>query len=165
MSTLNAPQGPPQHQKPKRRWWVYAIVGGLALFAIIGVANAGKTPVPSYAPPAAAPSVKPAPYTYVPDPNRATNPDRTTEPAVSGPKKTVGDGTYKVGEDIVAGAWKTAGPSGSGVLDMCYYARRKDDTGNLSAITANDNFKGPSRLTVKAGEYVEFSGGCTWTTG
>jgi hypothetical protein len=34
--------------------------------------------------------------------------------------------------------------------------------GEFSSIIANDSFDGPSYVTVDEGEFVKFSGGCTW---
>jgi hypothetical protein len=85
----------------------------------------------------------------------------TTQPA--GPKTTVSDGTFHVGDDITAGRWKTDGPSADSVTHSCYWERTKDDSGSFSSIIANDNISGPTSLTVNAGEFVKFSGGCTWS--
>lgn len=84
-------------------------------------------------------------------------------PAPAGPATTVGNGTYEVGVDLEPGRYKTAGPSQSSIVPMCYWARHKDDSGEFRSIIANDNLQGPGSLTVKAGEFVEFSGDCTWT--
>jgi len=47
---------------------------------------------------------------------------------------------------------------------MCYWARLKDTSGGLGSIIANDNFKGPTTLSIKPGDKaVQFSNGCTWT--
>jgi hypothetical protein len=70
----------------------------------------------------------------------------------------VSDGTYLVGEDLTAGTWKTSGGSGG---SACYWARLKDDAG--SNIIANNYGAGPARFTAKKGEYVQLSGGCSWT--
>jgi hypothetical protein len=88
----------------------------------------------------------------------------TVAPAApAGPATTVGDGTYEVGVDLEPGRYKTAGPSQSSIIPMCYWARHKDDSGEFRSIIANQNLQGPGSVTVKAGEFVEFSGGCTWT--
>jgi hypothetical protein len=82
----------------------------------------------------------------------------TVPPAGSLAATTVSDGTYLVGEDLTAGTWKTLGGSGG---SACYWARLKDDAG--SNITANNYGAGPARFTAKKGEYVQLSGGCSWT--
>lgn len=78
------------------------------------------------------------------------------EPA--GPLTSIGEGTYLVGEDVKAGSYKTDGPTG----DMCYWARRSDDSGELDAIIANDIVKGPGRVTLKKGEFFETNSCETW---
>jgi hypothetical protein len=71
----------------------------------------------------------------------------------------VGAGTYLVGKDIPAGTYTTPGPDAS---DMCYWQRSKDSSGEVESIIANDDVTGPGRVTIKAGETVDFSGGCEW---
>ncbi len=80
----------------------------------------------------------------------------------AGPATTVGDGTYEVGTDMAAGRYKTAGPGGHGDLDICYWQRSKDDSGDFNKLISNDLFKGPGSVTVKAGEFVKLTGGCKW---
>jgi len=70
---------------------------------------------------------------------------------------TLSAGLYKVGDVIPAGQYKTTG------ADSCYWARLKNDSGDLGAIIANNNLTGPGSVTVKPGEYFEISGTCTWT--
>ena len=53
-------------------------------------------------------------------------------------------------------------PGGNGPLDICYWQRTKDDSGDFNSIIANDLFKGPGSVTVKKGEFVKLTGGCTW---
>ncbi|WP_328648101.1 hypothetical protein OHS58_10725 [Amycolatopsis sp. NBC_00348] len=81
----------------------------------------------------------------------------TTATTPTGPATSVGEGTYKVGEDMEPGSYK-ATCTGHG-----YWARLRDDSGN--DIIANDlkTSGGPMRFTTKKGEYVEISGGCTFT--
>ncbi|MFJ7213814.1 hypothetical protein [Amycolatopsis sp. NPDC098790] len=75
----------------------------------------------------------------------------------SAPATSVGEGTYKVGEDMEPGSYK-ADCAGHG-----YWARLRDDSGN--DIIADDlkAHGGPMRFTAKKGEYVENSGDCTFT--
>lgn len=81
----------------------------------------------------------------------------------SGPATSFRDGTFKVGVDIKTGTYKTDGKSHSGISgDYCYWARAKDDSGELDAIIANDFSKGPNRVTVHAGEYFHTTGECDW---
>jgi hypothetical protein len=88
----------------------------------------------------------------------------TVAPAApSGPAATVADGTHQVGVDIAPGRYKTAGPDQSSIIPNCYWQRAKNDSGEFSAIIANQNLQGPGSVTVKDGEFVTFNGGCTWT--
>lgn len=45
----------------------------------------------------------------------------------------------------------------------CYWERDRNDSGDFDAIIANDNVDGPSSVSVNKGEFVKFSGSCTWT--
>lgn len=75
---------------------------------------------------------------------------------------TVGEGQYLVGEDIPAGTYKTKGALDS-ILPYCYWARRKDASGELDAIIASNGFdNGPGRVTVKRGEIFETNGCHDW---
>ena len=80
------------------------------------------------------------------------------------PSKEVGAGVHKIGEDIPAGRYTTTVPDGS--FAHCYWARLKDDAGDLSSIIANDNLIGAGTkgsLTLKDTDaFVEFSGTCVW---
>jgi len=73
---------------------------------------------------------------------------------------TLGDGVHRMGTDAQAGRWKTPGPSGS---RGCYWSRLRDDSGDFEAIIANDIVQGPTSVTVRSGEFLELSGGCTWS--
>jgi hypothetical protein len=81
----------------------------------------------------------------------------TVAPPAPPAAASIGEGIYKVGDAIPAGRYKTEGAS------SCYYARLKNDSGDFSAIIANNNLTGPGSTTLKAGEYFEISGGCKWT--
>jgi hypothetical protein len=145
--------------KPRRRWpWVVGVVVAFGLGAAVG--GAGNTTRPTAAPggaPAATVTVTagaPAPATVTaPAPAPASVP----APDTGG---TIGDGTHHVGEDMKAGRWKTTGPT-TGM--PCYWARLKNDSGDFQAIITNGTPTGPASLSVKSGEFVEFSGGCVWT--
>ncbi|MFD5574129.1 hypothetical protein [Streptomyces cadmiisoli] len=75
-----------------------------------------------------------------------------------GPSTSIGSGTYLVGEDVKAGSYKTSGPTD----DMCYWARNKNDSGELEAIIANGILEGPGRVTLNKGEVFETSGCEVW---
>lgn len=158
-------QWQPPHTPKKTRKWPWVAAGAVALLVIIVVASNSQTstsqaasasPTTSYQ--YTGPLVSP---TYTAAPVAPPAPVAAPEPA--GPATTVSDGTYEVGPDMVAGRYKTPGPDGSSALDMCYWSRNKNDSGEFGSIIANDIVKGPGSVTVKNGEFVEFSGGCTWT--
>ncbi|KAA2256729.1 hypothetical protein F0L68_26105 [Solihabitans fulvus] len=98
----------------------------------------------------------------------------TTEPHVvttappapttaAGPATEIAPGTYVVGVDIAAGTYRTKGPADSRV-PFCYWARLKDTSGNIDAITANGNPQGPTTVTVAATDKAFETSGCsTWT--
>ncbi|GAA1388049.1 hypothetical protein GCM10009613_24840 [Pseudonocardia kongjuensis] len=85
----------------------------------------------------------------------------TSTSGTSGPATSASDGTYEVGVDVEEGRYKTTGPEPG--ARSCYQARLSDDTGDSSSIIANDLSDGPTSVTVKAGEFIKFNGGCTWT--
>ncbi|WP_255306174.1 hypothetical protein [Streptomyces sp. Wb2n-11] len=83
----------------------------------------------------------------------------TAEPA--GPATSVsGEGEYLVGEDVKAGTYKSAGPSGD---FGCYWARLMDASGEFDAIIANNNLSGPGRVTLNKGEYFQTKMCQEWT--
>ena len=85
---------------------------------------------------------------------------QTYQPQVSpsSPGGPLSSGTYMVGSDIAPGTWHTDGGS------RCYYERSRNTEGTISSIIKNDNFTGPTTITVKASDAsVKFSGDCVWT--
>lgn len=152
---------PPVPQPPKNHTAVKVvggIVAGIVVFGVGVATGAGG----SGAAPAASPAAVRTVTVAVPGPTvtviqTLTEQPTTTQPA--GPKTQVTNGTFHVGEDIVAGRWKTDGPTG----DSCYWERERNDSGDFSAIIANDNISGPTSITVNAGEFVKFDGGCSWS--
>lgn len=86
-------------------------------------------------------------------------------PIQAGPVSSFGDGTYRVGpgHDILPGRYRTTGSGQAGILESCYWERSANNSGTLEAINANDNFNGPTSITVSSGEYLKVSGGCLWT--
>lgn len=73
-----------------------------------------------------------------------------------------GDGTFEVPAQLAVGKWATTAPAdGYG----CYWARRKDASGQVESIIANGFVgKGAPGIMQIAGsdKFVEFSGGCRW---
>lgn len=156
---------PPPAPTPTKRssnWpWIAGIIVAFLLGTAIGGASGGSTSTPTAAPASPVPS-QTAPVASAPPVSSA--PAAPVVPsAPAGPVTEVEDGTYQVGTDMVAGRYKTAGPPAGSAMPMCYFARSKDDSGELGSIIANDIAQGPSSVTVKAGEFVKLSGGCTWT--
>jgi len=128
---------------------------------------AAATAAAATAPAAAAPSSPPSRDVSVP----ATVPrQRATTTAVAsasapavGAATSVRDGTYEVGKDIAAGRYKTAGPPTNATIRNCRWQSATDDSGELRSIISSGDTQGPGSVTVKAGEFFQTSGGCTWT--
>jgi len=93
-------------------------------------------------------------------------PTTAAVPAAAAPvgaATSVRDGTYEVGKDISAGRYKTAGPPTKATIRNCRWQSAKDDSGELRSIISSGDTQGPGSVTVKAGEFFQTSGGCTWT--
>lgn len=167
--TTHSPQGaqydpyagqhaaPVAPRKPRRWPWVLGIV--VAFLLGTGVGGASGRPAPAAS---STPQAVPLPVVTAPAAPAVVAPAAPAAVEPAGPATTVSDGSYEVGTDMAAGRYKTSGPDKSSVIPNCYWGRSKDDSGNFSAIIANDNVQGPGTLTVKAGEFVKLSGGCTW---
>lgn len=148
-----APPPPPAARKKPRKWpWILGIVVAFGLGAAAGASGGGT---PTAAP--ATVTVNPAPAGQQPASAPASSPASQPAPA-AGPKTEFGDGTFKVGEDIAAGTYKSSGPRSGSPVPLCYWARMKNDSGGVDAIIANNNSQGPTRVTVKAGEYLQVTG-------
>lgn len=87
----------------------------------------------------------------------------SSEPSTPpGPVTRFGDGTFVVGSDIVAGTYKSAGPSDDG-SGSCYWARLKNTTGDLDTIIANNISNGPDTVTISRSDGAFKTSGCqTW---
>lgn len=158
----HTPYQPSAIGKPRRWPWVLGIAGALVVGIAIGNAG-GRSGTPAAHPPtipvtsAPAAADDAAPVQAVPTVEQS--------PAVaSGPATTTGDCSgCEVGVDLAPGRYKTPGPSDSGPLDMCTWRRSSNDSGEFSAFIAGDVLRGPGGVTLKQGEFVDFSGECTWT--
>jgi hypothetical protein len=78
----------------------------------------------------------------------------------TGPLTSFGDGTYQVGTaagDVPAGVYRSAGPT-EGM--PCYWARTKDPTGKVDAITAEGYPSGPATVTIKNSDGAFVASGC-----
>jgi|SRR5688572_8816553 hypothetical protein len=74
-----------------------------------------------------------------------------------------GAGTYDVGTGIAPGKWQTKGVTG-GI--GCYWARKKDATGEFGSIHANGYVEpgATGLMEIKATDkVVQFTGDCKWT--
>ena len=127
-------------------------LGVIGFLLVIGIANSGRNTTSSSTS-SAVPTVAVQP---------AASPAAPAPAAPSGPATQVSDGNYEVGVDIAAGRYKTAGPGGNGPLDICYWQRTKDEFGRLQLDHLQRPVQGPGSVTVKKGEFVKLTGGCTW---
>lgn len=139
-----------------RPTWPY-LIGACLIAFVLGagcdrVATAGST---------ARPAAAPVTHTIPPS---AAQPD-TPLPPVPPPAlvTTFGEGTFEVGVDVAPGKYKTAGVDAAAVFGSCYWARRSDSSGSVTAILANDNTRGPAVVTLSAGEYFESTRCQPWT--
>jgi hypothetical protein len=148
---------------------------GLVITAV-GAASAPAATTPAATPSAAAPSAATTPNSQPPGnvsvvsvPTTAPQQRATTTAAAPasalpvGAATSVRDGTYEVGKDIAAGRYKTAGPPTNATIRTCRWQSAKDDSGELRSIISSGDTQGPGSVTVKAGEFFQTSGGCTWT--
>lgn len=156
--------GPPQQQPEpphrKSRGKTFALIGAGVLGVVI-VASAVSGGGNDVAPASTTRTTTTAPATnaWVPAPTTTT----TNAPVPAGPAKSAAEGVYEVGTDLAAGRFKTTGPDPSDMIPSCYWERSRNDSGEFNSIIANDNISGPGSLTLKSGEFVKFSGSCTWT--
>jgi hypothetical protein len=160
------PPGTPDAKKKRHPVLTHGAAALVALFLGVGIGAAGggssdgKADA-AHSPRAAArpaPTVtvtakaRPAPtvtVTATPTP-KPTHKAAHTTPKKSGPATSVpGDGEYRVGKDIAAGTYRTAGPQDS---LGCYWERDKDSSGDFGSIIANDNLDGSGLVTVRTGE-------------
>jgi hypothetical protein len=80
-------------------------------------------------------------------------------PLPAGPATTFTDGTYVPGTDIVPGTYRTSGPA-PGAIELCYWSRMKDTSGDFGAIIANDIAQGPSTVTIRTSDGAFKTSGC-----
>lgn len=73
------------------------------------------------------------------------------------PSASFGNGTWRVGEDIEPGTYRTDGASG------CYWERLSGFSGEFGDIISNDFTSGPSTVTIQPSDAGFSSQGCgTW---
>ena len=86
----------------------------------------------------------------------------TPATSVQRPRSTVRTGTYTVGADIEPGRWATPGRAATRT-EPCSWERSRDGSGAAASALAHGRFQGPASIGLNPGEFVEFTGGCTWT--
>lgn len=159
-----APPAPPTQAKPKawyRRAWVPIVVALLIGVGIGGASGKTKTvssPAVHTTTTATATATVTARVTTTTTPTKvvATHTVRVTQTYTPPPVNAFSDGTYRVGADIPAGVYKTAGGS------QCYYAVL--NSLNNQDISSNDNFTGPTVVQVPTSAAAfEVDGGCDWS--
>ncbi|MCO1575049.1 hypothetical protein M8C13_04650 [Crossiella sp. SN42] len=93
---------------------------------------------------------------------RVATPSQVASEATTqaGPVRHIdGDGLYLVGQDIEPGTYRTAGAT-QGRPDGCYWARRRDTSGETSGIVANGYGRGPATVTIAKGDKAFEVRGC-----
>lgn len=150
---------PPVPPKKKRKALkIVGITFGAVVAIIIfgGVMAAGTGATVTKVPTQTAPNTAPTETATAPAPPAPT--PAPVAPVPSGPATTFTDGTYHVGVDIAPGRYKTAGAGPSSYGIDCYTERESNDSGEFSAIIANNNTTGPFSVTVKKGEFFKAQG-------
>jgi hypothetical protein len=143
------------------------VAAAVCLLGLVITAVGAATTPAATTPAATTPSSQPPGNVYVPTTapqQRATTTAAAPASALPvGAATSVRDGTYEVGKDIAAGRYKTAGPPTNATIRNCRWQSAKDDSGELRSIISSGDTQGPGSVTVKAGEFFQTSGGCTWT--
>lgn len=160
------PSGVPQHA-PRRPWWkaawfiaVLAAVVGIAIGAGATGTKTKKVAGPTVTMTATATATTVETATPIVQQVVATHTQVVRVTYTPPPQNEFSDGTQQVGPDIPAGTYKTDGQGGAG---MCYFAiANSSNTSDPNSIVENQNFSGPTRITVSSGQYLETSGGCSW---
>jgi hypothetical protein len=151
----------PQHGQPPRKSWparhkaLTIILGVVGLFVVIGAAGAaagGGTSTKTV--------TQPGPTVTVTETNpgptvTATATVQATQNAQGKATQISDDGVYVVGQDIPAGTWHTSGGG------QCYEATLSG-TDTIHDIISNNNFQGPSTVSLSGAKAFEINGGCTW---
>lgn len=83
---------------------------------------------------------------------RTEAPKPTKKPEPDGPATSFGEGTYKVGEDVAAGLYRSGGPSPDDGRYCVVYASSKP--GDLGSYLRGSTIKGPAVIELNDGEWV-----------
>ncbi|TWG06952.1 hypothetical protein FHX80_115452 [Streptomyces brevispora] len=157
------PALPPRKPSRAKSWLTHGAAAFVALFIGVGIGASGGSGT-EQGDAKASGSAKPGPTVTVTGADKARPAPTVTKTVTAKPKPpkktqdpgpaTVfdGDGEYLVGEDIQAGTYRTAGADGS---FGCYWERAKNASGEFDSIIANNNLKGPGRVTLNKGEYFK----------
>ncbi|GAA2854246.1 hypothetical protein GCM10010472_09390 [Pseudonocardia halophobica] len=70
------------------------------------------------------------------------------------------DGVYQAGADIEAGRYKT---SGGGTYGSCIWQTYTNAADSISSFVDGNASSGQMYASVAKGQYLELSGGCSWT--
>ena len=149
---MSYPQPPYRLPVPPKRSprWPWVVGGVVLLFVLVGISVGGSDPSPPTRSSAGAASLAPTPVDIEPAPA-----------AKPGPATSFDDGTYVVGEDVVAGTYKSAGAR-TGLFELCTVSTHFDDAAStgtvldLQVVNANE----PVRIKVTAKAKSVKASGC-----
>lgn len=157
----------PRHRRSLRGSWV--VLSVVTFLFAIGIANSGNNSTSTSTAPA--PQQGPA----------VVQQEALAAPlALIGPMSDFGNGTYVVGTDILPGSYETAGSAAdgffiilpgsyrmagptAGAINICYWARLKDTSGDFGTIIADNVSPGPTTVTISPSDGAFQTSGCrTW---
>jgi hypothetical protein len=133
-----------------------ALVIAFALGVGVGASTPATPPTAASEVPASAPAVS---FPAEPAPVTATAPAATVVPAPAPsadaypPAAAFDNGAWKVGDEVTAGTYRSAGPT-DGVVKLCYVDTKVDD----KIVSQEVSNAGPVRITVADGQTVKASG-------
>ncbi|MEK6437936.1 hypothetical protein [Pseudonocardia sp. T1-2H] len=139
---------------------------GLAVGAGIGAGGAATTTSAAAAPATVtvtAPAPAPRTVTVTAPaaaPQTVTVTAAPTTEAAPATASSVSDGVYKAGVDIRAGRYKT---SGGGTYGTCIWQTSRDGSSGFEAFVDGGSSSGQMYASVESGQFLELTGGCTWT--
>jgi hypothetical protein len=138
-----APPGmlPPQYQPPvpspaarKRRRWPWVLGALFFLVFVVPALSNRDSSVPTSTTPTARPSAAAAPaLPLAAAPGTAQKAAPAAPVASSGPATSFGDGTWVVGEDVMAGTYKSSGAR-PGVFEFCSVSTLAGDTSDSDVL-------------------------------
>lgn len=149
---------PVKRQKAKPWPWIVTSLGALIIVlvgVIVALASSGGGDEDTAAPAANTSQTEPSAVARSAPEVPAV--EKPTAPA--GPKTTFENGTWRIGQDIAPGTYRTAGDG------SCYWARLSGTSGDFEDIIANGNTDGPEVVTIEPSDVAFKSSGCgsPWT--